>query len=292
VRRFWRGDGGQVAPLASRLSGSADIFQHSGRRPQAGVNFVTCHDGFTLRDLVSYERKHNEGNGWNGEDGDDANWSRNWGAEGDTDIVRIRRRRQQTMRSMIATLAFSQGVPMLSHGDELRRTQGGNNNAYCQDNPISWIDWDLDPDALAHLDFTRQVMKLRRDNPAFRRRSFFAGEALGRRGPKDVVWLHAGGREMQDADWHDQNAHVLGMWIPGQAADELDERGRPTTGRSLLLIVNGSGKTCLFRLPARFAGGIWRQALYTAQERSLLLRDGVVKVAARSLALLQREDST
>jgi isoamylase len=291
VRRFWRGDTGQLPELASRLSGSADIFQHSGRRPQASVNFVTCHDGFTLHDLVSYEQKHNHANGWDNTDGDDANWSRNWGVEGDTDVVRIRRRRQQTMRNMLATLAFSQGVPMLSHGDEVNRSQGGNNNAYCQDNPTSWINWDLDPEAAAQLEFTRLVFALRRENPAFRRRRFFAGEALGRRGPKDVMWLHPEGREMQQADWHVESAHVLGMWIPGQAADETDERGRPTTGRSLLLIVNGGGQTSLFRLPEDLAAGIWNQAVYTAHERVLAVREGVVKLAARSLALLRREDS-
>ncbi len=291
VRRLWRGDGGQLPELASRLSGSADIFQHSGRRPQASVNLVTCHDGFTLNDVVSYEHKHNHANGWNNDDGEDANWSRNWGVEGDTDIVRIRRRRQQTMRNMLATLAFSQGVPMLSHGDELQRTQRGNNNAYCQDGPTAWIDWSLGPEALEQLEFTRRVFQLRRDNPAFRRRRFFSGQPLGKRVAKDVMWLHPAGREMQHDDWHDPSAHVLGMWIPGQAVDETDERGRPTTGRSLLLLVNGGGQTSLFRLPAELAAGTWVSAVYTAHERVLGMRGGVVTMAARSLALLQREDA-
>ncbi len=290
VRRFWLDEGKNLPELASRLSGSADIFQHSGRRPQATVNLVTCHDGFTLNDLVSYERKHNDANGWDNTDGDDANWSRNWGAEGDTDLVAVRRRRQQAMRNMIATLAFSQGVPMLAHGDELQRTQGGNNNAYCQDNPTAWIDWNLSPEAAAHLEFTRRVLALRRDNPVFRRRRFFAGEALGKRAAKDVMWLHPEGRELHDGDWHDAHAKVLGMWIPGVAVDETDERGRPTSGRSLLLIVNGGAHTSLFRLPPDLAAGVWSQALFTGPGRVIAFRDGVAKVAARSLALLQRED--
>src|SRR5262249_39353110 len=173
VRRFWRGDSGQMADLAYRLTGSSDLYGATGRSPYASINFVPWHDGFTLRDLVSYEHKHNEANGEGNRDGSDANWSRNWGVEGETERVDLLRRRDRTMRNLIATLAFSQGVPMLSHGDEVGRTQRGNNNAYCQDNEITWVNWSLDPRTESLLAFTRDVFSLRRRHPVLRRRGFF-----------------------------------------------------------------------------------------------------------------------
>ncbi len=291
TRRFWRGDEGQLADLASRLSGSSDLFEGSRRRPQASVNFVTCHDGFTLRDLVSYEQKHNLANGWDNTDGTDSNWSRNWGAEGETESVPIRRNRLRAMRSMMATLAFSQGVPMLSHGDEIGRTQRGNNNSYCQDNEISWLDWDLDEEARDFLDFTRRVLDIRRNNPVFRRRRFFSGETLSKSDHKDVSWLHPEGREMQGADWADPQARTLGLLIPGEASDAFDERGRPTTGYTLMLLVNGSPRSRFFRLPPEVSQGVWREVLNTAVQHQRLVRGGGVKINSHSLVLIRREDA-
>ncbi len=193
VRRFWRGDAEQVPELASRLAGSSDLFGASGRNPYASVNFVTCHDGFTLRDLVSYERKHNEANREANRDGTDAHWSRNWGAEGETESSTIVRQRDQIARNLLATLAFSQGVPMLSHGDEIGRSQRGNNNVYCQDNELAWVDWRTGPREQALLEFVRRVFEIRRGNPVFRRRRFFAGDPVTRDGVKDVTWLRADG---------------------------------------------------------------------------------------------------
>src|SRR5919197_1320759 len=178
VRRFWRGDSGQIPELAFRLSGSSDLYQASGRRTYGSINFVTCHDGFTLHDLVSCERKRNEDNTEDNRDGTDANYSRNWGAEGPADWPRIRRTRERIKRNFMATLLFSQGVPMILHGDELGRTQKGNNNAYCKDNEISWIEWNLSGRARRFLEFTRQVVAIRRNNPVLRRRSFFTGRAI------------------------------------------------------------------------------------------------------------------
>ena len=208
VRHFWRGDPGQVGSLASRLAGSSDLYEASQRAPQASINFVTCHDGFTLQDLVSYERKYNEANGEENRDGSNHNLSRNWGVEGPTDVLRTLHIRERVKRNFLATLAFSQGVPMISHGDELGRTQRGNNNAYCQDSPLTWIDWRLSPENQELLEFTRKVFAIRAANPLLRRRTFFhAG--------KDLTWLRPDGQAMTEADWQDNGSHVLGMLIRG-----------------------------------------------------------------------------
>ncbi|MGH2635920.1 MAG: glycogen debranching protein GlgX, partial [Actinomycetota bacterium] len=184
VRRFWRGDPGQVPELASRLSGSSDLYEASGRRTYASINFVTAHDGFTLHDLVSYERKHNEANGHDNRDGTDENWGRNWGAEGPTESARITAMRERMKRNFLATLALSQGVAMILGGDEMGRTQGGNNNAYCQDNEVSWVDWDLSPADRDLLDFTREVLEIVRSNAVLRRRTFLTGKTIGDGGTK------------------------------------------------------------------------------------------------------------
>jgi glycogen operon protein len=289
VRRFWRGDAGQVPELASRLAGSSDLFGASGRNPYASVNFVTCHDGFTLRDLVSYEKKHNEANRELNRDGTDAHWSRNWGAEGETESDTIRARRDQIARDLLATLAFSQGVPMLSHGDELGRTQRGNNNAYCQDNEITWVDWRLGPREQALLDFTRRVFELRRSNPVFRRRRFFAGDPVTRAGVKDVTWLRADGRELAEKDWNDPELRALGMLIPGQASDEVDERGRPNRGATLLLLANAGERARYFQLPALPEPGRWRELVNTAQAPREVEGDAL-RLVPHSLVLLEREE--
>ena len=249
ARHFWRGDPAQVPDLASRLAGSSDIYQPSGRGAYASVNFVTAHDGFTLYDLVSYERKHNEANGENNRDGTDDNISRNWGVEGDTDDPRIREIRFRVMRDFIGTLAFSQGVPMLSHGDEIARTQHGNNNAYAQDNELTWMHWELDEDRRQLLAFTRKCFHLRHSHAVLRRRHFFSGEPTIKGGPKDLSWIRSDGAEMTGADWHNAENRVLGMLIYGEATDEMDDRGRPIKGETLLLVVNSGDAVVRFTLP-------------------------------------------
>jgi glycogen operon protein len=288
VRRYWRGDPGQVAELASRLSGSSDIYEWSDRQAYASVNFVTAHDGFTLRDLVSYERKHNEANGEGNRDGHDDNASRNWGVEGETDDPAITQQRRRIMRGLMATLALSQGVPMISHGDEIGRTQGGNNNAYAQDNDTTWMHWDLEPWQRDLLDFTRRVFAIRARNPVLRRRAFFRGH-LTPAGLKDLMWLRPEGREMTLDDWRRGNNHTLGMLIPGAAADEIDDRGRPVRGDTMLLYVNASDEPIDAVLPAMPEPGSWTEILDTADETGgeTVPREREVAVAPWSLVLLR-----
>jgi isoamylase len=288
VRRYWREDSGQLGEFASRISGSADLFARGDRTPFASVNFVACHDGFTMRDLVSYDHKHNEANGEEGRDGTNANWSRNWGAEGATESEAVQRLRARIQRNLLATLAFSQGVPMLGHGDELGRTQLGNNNAYCQDDEVTWVDWSLGARERELLEFTRQVFALREQNPVLRRQSFFSGRRNGD-GTKDVVWLRPDGQEFKVADWENPGARALGLLAPGEANAEVDERGRPVRGETLLLIFNSSSKAVRFWLPP--AGdegtrGIWEQTLSTAGGAPRRLRGQSLRVLPHSLCLL------
>jgi glycogen operon protein len=287
VRHFWRGDGGHVPELASRLAGSSDIYEQSGRGSYASVNFVTAHDGFTLYDLVSYEHKHNEANGEDNRDGHDDNISRNWGVEGDTDDDRILDMRFRLMRSFIATLAFSQGVPMLSHGDEIARTQRGNNNAYAQDNEISWVDWTLDERRAQLLAFTRKCFTLRHIHAVFRRRHFFRGAPSVKGGMKDLTWLKPDGTEMSEADWHDGNNHTLGMLIYGDGTDEIDDRGRPVTGDTLLLLFNGGPEGVDYVMPQIDGGGIWAEMVDAAHRELYVIRTGAVHVEPFSFALLR-----
>jgi len=286
VRRFWKGD--QVlADLAFRLSGSSDLYggQQRQRTPSASVNFVTCHDGFTLRDLVSYEQKHNEANLEDNRDGTTANWSRNWGVEGPTDDADVRRLRTRVKRGLLATLAFSQGVPMLSMGDEVGRTQQGNNNAYCQDNELSWVEWDLDDERRALLEFARRAFAIRRSQPALMRRAHFDGLPISRRGEKDLTWLRTDGTEMTAEDWHDPKNHAIGMLIHGQATDETDETGRLLTGDTLLLVLNGGDGAVFFRFPVPILPGSWRVLLATDDEEPPGRPDGV-RLAPHTLVLL------
>ena len=290
VRRFWSGEHGRVADLASRLSASSDLFGPNGRNADASINFVTCHDGFTLRDLVSYERKHNEANGEDNRDGTNDNWSRNWGVEGPTAAVEVLRMRARTQRNLLATLAFSQGVPMLLAGDEMQRTQLGNNNAYCQDNALGWIDWDLDESARDLLAFTRRVFALRAANPVLRRRSFFHGRELSGTGFKDVAWLRADGQELTELDWHDPKLFTLGMLIHGQATDEKDDRGRPVVGKTLLLLVNGGDRPRAFTLPHLGRPGDWHELVDTARATPRRPKNDVVNLLGHSLVVLRYED--
>jgi isoamylase len=291
VRRFWRGDTGQVGEMASRLSGSSDLYQHTGRTPQASVNLVTCHDGFTLHDLVSYETKHNEANGEANRDGTNQNWSRNWGVEGPGTATHLIRIRERIKRDLLATLAFSQGVPMISHGDELGRTQLGNNNAYCHDGSLTWIKWQLDPSARALLEFTRTVFAIRAANPGLRRRTFFSHEPAGPEHAKDLTWLQADGGEMTAAEWEDPANHLLGMLISGEASDETDQRGRRLNGDPILLLLNGGGRTKSFSLPAIGHPGSWTGLIDTAHPSPPPVHRGRLSLVPHSLVLL-RYDST
>ena len=237
VRQFWKGDGTSVSELATRLSGSNDLYAHSGRQPYASINFITAHDGFTLHDLVSYNEKHNEANGEENRDGENNNLSWNCGVEGPTDDPQIVELRERQKRNFLATLLLSQGVPMISHGDELGRTQLGNNNAYCQDNELTWIDWNLDADKQTLLEFTSKLVRFRRAQPTLRRRKYFQGRNI--RGGQDVAWLSPDGREMDDAAWQAGFVRTLGMLLSGTAIEEVNERGEPITGDTLLVLLNG-----------------------------------------------------
>jgi len=283
IRHFWRGDPGHLGTLASRLAGSSDLYEASQRAPQASVNFVTCHDGFTLRDLVSYERKYNEANGEGNRDGTSHNLSRNWGVEGPTDVARTAHIRERVQRNFLATLAFSQGVPMISHGDELGRTQLGNNNAYCQDSPLTWIDWELSKENQELLEFTRKVLAIRAASPLLRRRTFFhAG--------KDLAWLRPDGLEMTDADWKDDSGHVLGMLIRTDAAGDT-EKGVDRVGEeAILILVNGGGRSKSFTLPSLERPGAWTELLDTCGSQ-VPVSENRVSLAPRSLMLLRREPS-
>src|SRR5690606_26734122 len=255
VRDFWRGY--PVLPeLASRISGSSDLYQADGRRPVASINFVTCHDGFTLADLVSYDRKHNEANGEDNRDGTDDNRSWNHGTEGPTTDPAIATLRRRQMRNMLTTLMLSQGVPMLSHGDEIGRTQHGNNNAYCQDNPISWVDWELARRNADLLDFVRTLSRLRREHPVFRRRRFFQGALPGRGKQRDIAWLRPDGTLMEDADWG-RGWRALGVFLNGDAITEPDRMGRRIRDDSFLLLLNAGINDVQFTLPGPSYSAAW-----------------------------------
>jgi isoamylase len=287
VRRFWRADPGQVPEMASRLAGSADIYMPSDRGAYASINFVTAHDGYTLRDLVSYEQKHNWANGEENRDGHNENLSRNWGVEGDTDDEEILKKRIRVMKNFLATIAFSQGVPMLSHGDEIGRTQGGNNNAYAQDNEITWVDWNLTVWQKEILDFTRRIFAIRQSNPVLRRRHFFRGTARGANQTKDVVWIRQDGREITDEDWQNSSMQTLGMLINGYATDETDDKGRPIHGDTLLLVLNGSEQEIRFTPPEMSGRGLWTELVDTSHRDLRIPDQSSLQMAPMSLMLLR-----
>jgi len=287
IRDFWSSSEVTARRLAHRLCGSPDLYDRTGRRPHASINFITAHDGFTLRDLVSYEQKHNEANGEDNRDGHNDNVSRNWGVEGPTDDPKILDMRFRLLRDFIATLAFSQGVPMLSHGDELGRTQCGNNNAYAQDNETTWVDWTLDDRRRMLLAFTRKCFSLRHAHAVLRRRHFFRGEPTVKGGPKDLLWIRPDGREMTHDDWKNGDGRALGMLIYGDATDETDDRGRPIKGETLLLLLNGGDQDLTFTLPAVNGGGIWAEMIDTAVRDLQVVTTGAVDLAAHSLMLLR-----
>jgi isoamylase len=266
VRDFWRGEPASLAEFASRITGSSDLYEHSDRRPTASINFVVAHDGFTLRDLVSYNEKHNEANGEGGNDGESHNRSWNCGAEGETDDPAINTLRLRQQRNFITTMMVSQGVPMLAHGDELGRTQRGNNNVYAQDNELSWVDWDLDADEKDLLAFTSAAISLRRAHPILRRRRFFAGDAKhgGRSELGDILWFKPNGSEMDEADWNSGFARSLMVFLNGDAIPELDATGRPITDDHFLLLFNAHSEPIKFTMPAGELGQDWLVRLDTA----------------------------
>ncbi len=291
-RRFWRGDPGQVAELGYRLTGSSDLYQDDGRRPYASVNFVTAHDGFTLADLVSYNDKHNEANGEGYRDGMEDNLSWNCGAEGPTDDPAILALRERQHRNFLATLVLSQGVPMLCGGDEIGRTQRGNNNAYCQDNELSWYNWTLDEGARRLLAFTRRLIRLRLDHPEFRRRKFFQGRPLCAADMKDLIWLRPDGGEMAETEWHQSTLRAFGFRLCGQAMDEVDDRGEPITDDTLLVLLNAQPDAVSFVLPDAHPGAFWEVLVDTAlgdgaSERPQFPVGASVNLAGRSFQLLR-----
>jgi glycogen operon protein len=290
VRRFWRGDGGQVSELASRLAGSSDLYEQSGRRPYASINFVTCHDGFTLRDLVSYNEKHNEANGEDNRDGENHNNSWNCGVEGTADDPEINALRARQQRNFLATLLLSQGVPMLCAGDEMGRTQRGNNNAYCQDNEIGWIAWNLDDAGENLLAFVRWAIALRKRHPVFRRRKFFQGRRIRGADVKDLTWFEPNGREMTDQAWDTDFVRSLMVRLAGESIDENDERGERITDETFLLLLNAADHSVAFTLPAHHPEMQWERVLDTGDllwGRMVFARRDRYRVGGRSMALFR-----
>ncbi|PYV89482.1 MAG: glycogen debranching enzyme GlgX [Acidobacteria bacterium] len=264
LRAYWKGDGGIIGELAYRITGSSDLYARSGRSPYASINFVTAHDGFTLQDLVSYNSKHNEANGEDNRDGNDNNRSWNCGVEGPTDDPEINRLRARQKRNLMATLLLSQGVPMLLAGDGIGHTQLGNNNAYCQDNEISWLDWAPERIDREFLAFVQRLIALRKHHPLFRRRNFFQGRKIRGAEVKDIVWLRPEGSEMTDVEWNQEFARCLGVLLSGEAVDEMDERGQPIQDDNFLLLMNAHHEQIPFVLPALLSNSGWVAILDTS----------------------------
>ena len=292
VRDFWRGEAATLGEFASRITGSADLYAHSGRRPVASINFVTVHDGFTLRDLVSYNDKHNEANGENNNDGESHNRSWNCGVEGPTEDTAILALRSLQQRNFIATILLSQGVPMICHGDELGRTQNGNNNGYCQDNELTWIDWDNADRGL--MEFTQKVATLRSSHPVFRRRRFFDGRPVGRRGDAlpDIGWFRPDGTEMSEADWDSGFGKAVAVYLNGDGIPDHDARGQRVTDDTFLICFSAHHEAINFGLPTSDYGQQWRVVLDTADPASAAgnaaAAGATVTVGPRATVVLQR----
>ena len=263
MRAFWKGDDRGVAELATRIAGSNDLYERSGRLPYASINFITSHDGFTLNDLVSYNDKHNDANPHNNEDGESHNLSWNCGVEGLTTASDVVALRGQQKRNLMASLLLSVGVPMISGGDELSRTQQGNNNAYCQDNELSWTNWDIDADQQAFLEFTRRLVAFRKHEPVMTRRKYFQGRSIRGAGVKDIYWLDPSGREMTDETWNAPSVRSLGVLMVGNAIDDVDERGRQVTGDTVLVLLNAHDRDVPFVLPKTDEGKSWLRVIDT-----------------------------
>jgi isoamylase len=307
VRDFWRGEPGTLGEFASRITGSSDLYQDDGRRPYASINFVTAHDGFTLADLVSYNGKHNEDNGEDNNDGESHNRSWNCGVEGPTDDAAVLTLRARQQRNLLTTLMLSQGVPMLLHGDEIGRTQGGNNNAYCQDNEISWMDWSLAGKNADLFAFTAGVTALRHAHPVFRRRRFFVGRPIARRGREaslpDIAWFNPTGEEMTEQDWDSGFGKCVTVFLDGSGIRDVDQRGEPVSDHSFLLCLNAHHEDIDVTLPGNGYGRAWAVVVDTAAGEVLNLAappgtvtvdpptvagDAVHRVPARSVVVFQR----
>jgi glycogen operon protein len=301
VRRYWKGDDGQLAELGYRLTGSSDLYQRDSRHPSASINFITAHDGFTLNDLVSYDHKHNEANGEDNRDGANDNHSYNYGAEGATDDQEIIQTRERQKRNLLLTLLFSQGVPMICGGDEIGRTQKGNNNAYAQDNPVSWFDWSLDDRAKSLFNFTAKLVEMRRQHPNLHRRKFFQdrrispGETGGRdvdgRCERDIVWLRPDGNEMTPEEWHAGWVRCIGLRLSGRTLDDVNGMGEPIRDDSFLILFNPHTEPIRFFMP-REQGTAWELTISSAQPefdgKPPIVKAGEpYELIARSTALLR-----
>jgi isoamylase len=291
VRDFWRGQDQRLGELAFRFTGSSDLYESTGRRPHASINFITAHDGFTLRDLTSYHEKRNLENGEENRDGESHNRSWNCGVEGETDDVKVLALRARQHRNYLITLLLSQGVPMLNAGDEVGRTQFGNNNAYCQDNSISWIQWDQIDKGLLH--FTRELIKLRHRHPIFRRSRFFHGESVRGTNLTDIGWFRPDGLEMSDSDWHVHFAKAIGVFLNGHGLRTRDARGKSIVDDSFILFFNAHNEEVQFRLPKALQQHTWRDEVSTAwrdvgQRRDSFTGETLVPVVSNSVRLLRR----
>jgi glycogen operon protein len=299
VREFWRGEPATLAEFASRFTGSSDLYEADGRRPYASINFVTAHDGFTLSDLVSYNEKHNEANGEDNRDGESHNRSWNCGVEGPTDDPRTLGLRERQRRNFLATLLLSQGVPMISHGDELGRTQRGNNNVYCQDNELAWIDWELAREHEVLTAFTARLVALRAAHPIFRRRRFFQGRPIrgsdAQDSVPDIAWLRPDGQRMTDDDWNVGYARSVGIFLNGQAIPDHNELGERITDDSFLLLINAHHQPVAFTLPDERHGRVWEVMVDTADPLLANARrkardcvpGGRLRVAGRAMLVLR-----
>jgi isoamylase len=293
VRRYWKGDPGTLSDLGYRLTGSSDLYKNDGRKPYASINFVTAHDGFTLEDLVSYNDKHNEANGENNQDGTNDNASWNMGVEGPTDNPEILEARERQKRNFLATLLLSQGVPMICGGDEIGRTQLGNNNAYCQDNEISWYDWNLDDRRKKLLEFTAKLIELRRAHPNLRRRKFYQDRVVHHSVVKDIAWYRTDGQEMTEEEWNAGWVRSLAWMLNGQTLDAVNEMGQPVKDDTFLVLLNSSHEKVSYRLPDGPHGHGWQMVLDTSDLEEPFKSGELgasVELAARSLVLLCEED--
>ena len=293
MRDFWRGEPSTLGEFAARISGSADLYQHSGRAPMASINFITAHDGFTLNDLVSYNNKHNEANGEGNADGESNNRSWNCGEEGPSEDPEVLSLRSRQIKNFLTTMFFSQGVPMICHGDEMGRTQAGNNNVYCQDNELAWVNWNLNATQQDLLHFTRKVIKLRKDHPVLRRRRFFYGDAAhgGESKLQEIGWLRPSGEHMRDEDWTAWYARSLMVYVNGHAISEPNLHGEKIVDKSFLLLVNASEEDIEFTIPTEPTGSskAWKVVIDTQPTRGLprkLKPKAKVEVESHSLCLL------
>ena len=297
VRRFWKGEGGVVSEFATRLSGSSDLYEQSGRRPYASINFVTAHDGFTLHDLVSHNEKHNEANGEENRDGENHNLSWNCGVEGPTNHAAVLVLRERQKRNFLATLLLSQGVPMISGGDEIGRAQSGNNNAYCQDNELSWFHWDLTPAQKDLLEFTKYMIRLWKEQPVLQCRKFFQGRSIRGVGVKDIAWFDPSGKEMDDEAWNAHFVRSLGVRLSGEEMEEVDEEGDPVVGDTLFLMFNAHHEAIPFVLPpSPKPKERWEKLLDTTERephwgRRHPLRDHTYRLRGRSVAAFRLRHS-